>query len=251
MNEANIKNYSKNGMICCGIIEIISIVIFICIAIFDHNISDIAMFGGIFGLLIITCIFGFMKFYKQFNNPQNYVSNIVNNKTITSRGYLYNSEWNWDIAEANYRIQYNKKDTDLDEQDEEVVWKYCCSEISFYLAWLVENDFLTLDDPIMDETIKMVKNREKTPDVLFESIDMKLSEEDISDTILPFLDYCLNDGFESIDNFYDKVSQKNANAFTNKYNESERRRFSFIFEWDDYDEFKKLLDKEYKDYLSV
>lgn len=250
MNEENIKNYSKNGMICCGIIAIISIIIFICIVIFDNNISDIAMFGGIFALVIITCVFGFMKFYKQFNNPNNYIPKTVNNNTNTYRGYLYNSEWNWDIAEANYRVQYNKKDTDLNEQDEEIIWKYCCSEIAFYLAWLVENDFLTLD-PIMNETIEKVKNRQTTPDALFESIDMKLSEEDVSDKILPFIDYCLNDGFESIDNFFNKVSQKYAKVYTDKYSERDRRRCSYTFKWDDYDEFKKLLNKEYKDYLNV
>ena len=44
MNEEKVKKYSKDGMICCGIITIISIVGFICITIFDHNISDIAVF---------------------------------------------------------------------------------------------------------------------------------------------------------------------------------------------------------------
>ena len=41
MNEEKSKKYSKDGMICCGIITIISIVGFICITIFDRNISDI------------------------------------------------------------------------------------------------------------------------------------------------------------------------------------------------------------------
>lgn len=48
MNEEKSKKYSKDGMICCGIITIISIVGFIFITIFDRNISDIAVFGGIF-----------------------------------------------------------------------------------------------------------------------------------------------------------------------------------------------------------
>ncbi len=89
------------------------------------------------------------------------------------------------------------------------------------------------------------------PDDLFECIDLKLSEEDVSDKILPFIDYCLNDGFESIDNFYNKVSQKYANVFADKYGVRDSRRCGFTFKWDDYDEFKKILDKEYKDYLSV
>ena len=83
MNEEKVKKYSKDGMICCGIITIISI--------FDRNISDIAVFGVIFVLLIVTCVYGFVKFYKQFNNPNN---KKVNNNTNTYRGYLYNSEWN-------------------------------------------------------------------------------------------------------------------------------------------------------------
>ena len=132
----------------------------------------------------------------------------------------------------------------------EIIWKYCCTEIAFYLAWLVENEFLTLD-PVINETIEKVKKRQTMPDDLFECIDLKLSEEDVSDKILPFIDYCLNDGFESIDNFYNKVSQKYANVFTDKYGERDSRRCGFTFKWDDYDEFKKLLDKEYKDYLSV
>lgn len=120
-------------MICCGIIAIISIAVFIFITIFDGNISNIAVLGVILVLLIITCVFGFMKFYKQFNNPNNIK---VTNNTNTYRGYLYNSEWNWDIAEANYRIQYNKKDTDLNEEDEKIIWEYCCTEIAFILLGL-------------------------------------------------------------------------------------------------------------------
>lgn len=247
MNVEKVKKYSKNGMICCGIIAIISIAVFIFITIFDGNISNIAVLGVILVLLIITCVFGFMKFYKQFNNPNNIK---VTNNTNTYRGYLYNSEWNWDIAEANYRIQYNKKDTDLNEEDEKIIWEYCCTEIAFYLAWLVENEFLTLE-PVMNETIEKVKNRQTMPDDLFECMDLKLSEADVSDKILPFIDYCLNDGFESIDNFYSIVSQKYAKVFTDKYGERDCRRYGFPFKWDDYDEFKKLLDKEYKDYLSV
>lgn len=68
--------------------------------------------------------------------------------------------------------------------------KYCCTEIAFYLAWLVENEFLNLD-PVMNETIEKVKNRQTMPDDLFESID----------------------------NFYNIVSQKYANVFTDKYDE--------------------------------
>ena len=77
--KEKVKKYSKDGMICCGIITIISIVGFIFITIFDRNISDIAVFGVIFVLLIVTCVYGFVKFYKQFNNPNN---KKVNNNTI-------------------------------------------------------------------------------------------------------------------------------------------------------------------------
>ena len=45
MNEEKVKKYSKDGMICCGIITIISIVGFKCKTILDHNISDIAVLG--------------------------------------------------------------------------------------------------------------------------------------------------------------------------------------------------------------
>ncbi|MFR0783326.1 MAG: hypothetical protein ACLSHP_10465 [Coprococcus sp.] len=44
----------------------------------------------------------------------------------------------------------------MNEKDEEIIWKYCCTEIAFYLAWLVENEFLTLD-PVINETIEKVK----------------------------------------------------------------------------------------------
>ena len=37
MNEEKVKKYSKDGMICCGIITIISIVGFIFITIFDRR----------------------------------------------------------------------------------------------------------------------------------------------------------------------------------------------------------------------
>lgn len=245
MNEESIRKNSKNGMICCSIIAIISVVIFVCIVLFDNNISDIILFGGVLGILIATCVFGFIKFYKQFNNPKNYISNVVNNGDASNfRGYLYNSEYSWDIAEANYRMQYNKNDIELNDKDIEMIWKYCYSEMSFYLVWLVDNDFLILD-PTMNETIDMVKNRSETPDLLLENIDGKLSEDDVKKEILPFIDYGLNDGFESVDNFFEKIAKKNTKVLTDdKYG----GRYSFAFKWEDYDEFKTLMDKEYKDY---
>lgn len=251
MNENDIKANAKNAIIGLSFIIIICIIIFLCIAVFDKNISDVVLFGGVFGLVIITCGFGIGKFYKQLKNPQNFVpkantGNIFKNKT---NNLLYNAEYAWDVAEANYCAQYNKNRTELNEKDKEIIWKYCCSEVSFYIAWLVDNNFLTLDQ-IVSEDVNNVKNRKMRPDELFENIDMKLSEDDVSDEILPFIEYCINDGFESIDKFIFETSKKRANIYTNKYNENERIRFGFMFEWDDYDAFKEILDEEYKNFLN-
>lgn len=103
-------------------------------------------------------------------------------------------------------------------------------------------------DPVIEADHEQVRSRQISPDVLFGGMDMKLTEDDVTEEAWPFIDYCLGDGFESIDYFFERVSGSKADVLSDKYAEEESRRCNFVFDWDYYDEFKALLDKEYMDY---
>lgn len=246
--EKDVMKYSKNGMVACCIIGIASIVIFIAIILLDKNISDIVLFGALLILLLVTCSFGFFKFYKQFKNPEKYISTMKDNNTINRQDLLlYNAEYSWDIAEGNYRMQYNKNNQELTDKDEKIIWKYCYSEIAFYMAYLLENNLLNVDSSI-NETVIMVKNRQETPDILIESMDGKLLKEDIQEEAVAFIDYALNDGFEEIDSAFEDISRRNTIGLADNYSEQYGRCLSFTFQWEDYDKIKPIIDKSYKDF---
>lgn len=245
--EKDVMKYSKNGMVACCIVGIASIGIFTAIVLLDKNISDIVLFGALLILLLVTCSFGFFKFYKQFKNPEKYISTTKDNNTINLQDFLlYNAEYSWDIAEKNYCMQYNKNNKELTDKDEQTIWKYCYSEIAFYMAYLVENNLLNVD-PSINETVIRVKNRQETPDILIESIDGKLLKEDIKEEAVDFIDYALTDGFEEIDNAFEDISRKNTIGLNDNYSEQYGRSLSFTFQWKDYDKIKPIIDKCYKD----
>lgn len=244
MDEDRIKKNALNAMITCSVIAVISVIAFIFIVIFDPDKSDIPLFGALFGMMLIASVLVIIKYSKEYKEPGKVLSQHKTNNKV-SVGF-YNAEWNWDVAEANYRAQYNKTGA-LTEQDHEVIWKYCAAEISYVLMWIIDRNFINVD-PSTEALITAIRRREKTPDEFMECIDMKLTEDDVSDKIWPFIEYYYSDGFESIDGFFERVSKSKTNILPDIFTEKENRHCNFAFDWKFYDEFKMLLDKEYKDY---
>lgn len=246
MDKDLVKKNAISGMVTCGIFAVLSVVGFICIVIFDPDKSDIPLFGFVFGILLITCIFGMIKFIKQFKVPEKVMPHIA--PANTSRSSYYNAEWNWDVAEANYRVQHNLTG-ELTEQDKDMIWKYCAAEISYFIAWLTDKD-LMYKDHMNEADLESIRRREMTPDDYLIGIDMKLTEDDVIEEAWPFFEYFISDGFESIDDFIEKVSRTKTDVLSDKFTEKENRHCNFVFDWAFYDEFKSLLDREYKDYLN-
>ena len=247
MDRELVKKNAISAIIACSVFAAISIAGFICIVIFDTDRSDILLFGFVFGGLLATCIWGVIRSVKQYKNPEK-ASEQKSYVLPKSIGY-HNAEWNWDVAEANYRTQHNVTG-ELSEQDKDMIWKYCAAEISYYIAWLIDKDFMVKDPaiPAIEADLEQVRIRKISPDVFLSGIDMKLTEDDVTEEAWPFIDYCLGDGFESIDSFFERVSGSKVDVLSDKYAEKESRHCNFAFDWAFYDEFKALLDKEYINY---
>ena len=240
--EEFIKKNARSGIIACSIIAALSVIGFTCIVKFDSDKSDIPVFVLVLGILLATCIFGIIKFSKQYKEPWKVMPQQTSVNQVRTR--LYNAEWNWDVAEANYRVQYNKSGT-LTDQDIAVIWKYCAAEISYILAWIIDRNFMN-PDSVTEADIMAVRRREISPDEIMESIDMKLIEDDVSEEIWPFLEYYFDEESERVDDFLEKVSKSKTNILPDQYSERDNRHCNFAFDWGFYDEFKEIKDKEYK-----
>ena len=113
-----------------------------------------------------------------------------------------------------------------------------------FLGWYIENEKVDLSKPFEKDTTivaKWEKNKTTDSDKNDNNTEPSKSEEPA------VTKYTVT--FDS--NGGSKVSKQTVEAGKVSTKPSNPKRCGFTFKWDDYDEFKKILDKEYKDYLSV
>ncbi len=243
MEQDKVKANGSYIMKCCLITSAVSIIIAI-IVIMNNEWSEVA--GVIFaiGILLVTCIFGTISGYRKYKHPEKYSLVGGNNKVEFRNIKFWDSSYVWDSACKIYCEQYNKKVEELNETDESMIWRYCDNGIAYLVMWLVENDYFVIGDwESGEELIRQVKRREETPDELIESIDCKITEEDITENIGDFFMYYYEgEYFDDYKKFVeDKLDIKIDNADD---------VYRIAFEWADYDRFKPLIEKAYEKYNS-
>lgn len=145
------------------------------------------------------------------------------------------ADWQYGSAQQEYCEKTGKSPEELTEQDRDVIWEYAGNHIAFFITWLLRHDFLGEfhheDDEKAD--IEAVMRQEKTGMDLFAAYcDMKFTDEDVADEVLPFVleyyedqylkDYCSYMGDKSL---------------------------SVRFSWDDYLGFEPVIDRAYRDFV--
>lgn len=148
------------------------------------------------------------------------------------------AQWQWESACDIYCKQFNKEKTKLTEEDNNIIFNYGANHISFFLTWLIDNDFLSpLHRDEKNKDIDLVKNRKMTGfEYLQEYCDLVLSREDMARKIVKFSDY-----------FYDDYIYEYCNAMEKDLG---REVLGCCFDWKDYEYIRKnVIDVAYGKFL--
>lgn len=142
------------------------------------------------------------------------------------------ADFYFDEMYSRYAAQKNPKD--FTAEDESIIWEYASNHIAMFLTWVIDNGFYGNIHNEASDDIQLVKARKMTgTEFLAKHCDYRLSDEDFSPEILPFVE-CYY--FQKYIRQYDKLFNKKAMALLRPS----------PFSWEDYDLIAKRITSAYK-----
>lgn len=145
------------------------------------------------------------------------------------------AEWQYDSAMKEYCEATGKQPAALTSADKDIIWEYAGNHIAFFITWLIRHDLLGDLHHEEDEeevVLQEVKEKKKTGmHILSKYCDMVLTDEDISDDALGF-----------VEDYYEKQ------YFNDFGTVMDGKILCVSFSWDDYFEVEPLIDAAYKNY---
>ena len=179
-------------------------------------------------------------------NPEKY-SNSIPIRTTNSSIKLekncfraYKSKWTWDDAAKEYLQLVGKDSIDnLTEAENDKIYEYASMPAVYFVIWLVNKNYMSeyfFQDDISEDVINKLKMRQISPVEFFTNyMDCVLARDDISETILPFVDsYFENNIYDS--DYCDCI--KNDKNFI----------YCIDFSWDIYDKLSEKIDSAYNNF---
>lgn len=142
------------------------------------------------------------------------------------------ADFYFDEMYSRYAAQKNPKD--FTAEDESIIWEYASNHIAMFLTWVIDNGFYGNIHYEASDDIQLVKARKMSgTEFLAKHCDYRLSDEDFSPEILPFVE-CYY--FQKYIQQYDKLFSKKAMALLHPS----------PFSWEDYDLIAKRITRAYK-----
>lgn len=142
------------------------------------------------------------------------------------------ADFYFDEMYSRHAAQKNPKD--FTAEDESIIWEYASNHIAMFLTWVIDNGFYGNIHYEASDDIQLVKARKMTgTEFLAKHCDYRLSDEDFSPEILPFVE-CYY--FQKYIQQYDKLFNKKAMALLHPS----------PFSWEDYDLIAKRITRAYK-----
>ena len=142
------------------------------------------------------------------------------------------ADFYFDEMYSRYAAQKNPKD--FTAEDESIIWEYASNHIAMFLTWVIDNGFYGNIHYEASDDIQLVKARKMSgTEFLAKHCDYRLSDEDFSPEILPFVE-CYY--FQKYIRQYDKLFNKKAMAPLRPS----------PFSWKDYDLIAKRITRAYK-----
>ena len=160
-----------------------------------------------------------------------------------------------EVATKLYCEKYGKSADELNDEDENIIWDWTYDEISYMLAWIIENDYYNPEDE--DEGLvdlaKDIRHRKAIPSD-YMNYEAPFYERNVKPEVRDFVDeYISNSVYVNGHNLAKAGDIIGAYFVEVEAFAKERLNapiLGFPFTWEDYDAFKGHIDEAFAKYKS-
>lgn len=146
-------------------------------------------------------------------------------------------EYQFESAMASYCQLFDKKESELTDDDHNEISRYAGNHIGFFLTWIIQHHFVGSIHDDDEEAVSAVCDEKLLGvDFLIKYCDGKLYAEDMSDDILPFAA-----------EYYENSYMRDYSDWV--FDELNELPLEFIGSWDDYHKFEHIIDRAYETFL--
>lgn len=163
------------------------------------------------------------------------------------------AKYSWDSAALEYCRINNRNIAELTEEECDEIYDYAGMDVTYLIIWLAKNDFLSdiaYANGLADQ-IKEMTQENADPSNLFACFDYVLSQDDMSEEILPFISsyYYLHEYPFRQSGCYEYGHGSYLNHYYETIRNPEHRLYCIDFSWETYRKLEKKIDESYKYYL--
>lgn len=191
-------------------------------------------------IFIIVALFIISNVLK--NKPEKLIPALNNTNDNDGKNTLYyKAEWFYNDVYSKYCKKYNVEEV-TDEAEIKRVWEYTFNKLSAFLTWLIDRDFFALGYEEIEDEAKKLKAREITANEFFVvDCNMAFSKNEIKKGVIDFV----NDYFYFGTHKYGSYEEDYNSFIKNTLHKDENE---IVFNWDEYEQFKLVLDQAYDNY---
>ena len=160
-----------------------------------------------------------------------------------------------EVATKMYCEKYGKSADELNDEDENIIWDWTYDEISYILAWIIENDYYNpadTEDGLVD-LVKDIRHRKAIPSDYL-NYESSFFEGNVKDEVLDFVNEYLSNSVYVNGHNLAKAGDIIGAYFVEVETFAKERLnapiLGFPFTWEDYDAFKGHIDEAFAKYKS-
>ena len=190
--------------------------------------------------LIIVAIFIISNVLK--NKPEKLIPALNNTNDNDGKNTLYyKAEWFYNEVYSQYCIKHDVEKV-TNESEVKRIWEYAFNKLSVFLTWLIDREFFVFENEEIEEGARKLKAREITANEFFVvDCNMAFSKDEIKKRVINFV----NDYFYFGTHKYGSYEEDYNNFIKNTLHKDENE---IVFNWDEYEQFKLVLDQAYDNY---
>ena len=222
-----------------GYINIFILIIILFALISTKDFSSIPMVLIVLGGIIFAL---FSLSYILKNKPEKIIPalNNTNDNDETYASY-YKAEWFYKDVYSEYCKKHNVEKVTT-QAEVTRIWEYTFNKLSVFLTWLLDRDFFIFEDEEIQEGAEKLKTRKITANEFFVvSCAMSFSKSEIKKSAIDFVNDYFYFGIHKYGNYEEDYNYFIKNKLNKDVNE-------IIFSWDEYEQFKQILNKAYDNY---
>lgn len=160
-----------------------------------------------------------------------------------------------EIAMKYYCEKYGKSKDEITDEDENIIWDWVYDEISYLLAWIIENDYYNPEDTEdgLVDLAKDIRHRKAIPSDYL-NYEASFFEGNVKDEALDFVNEYLSNSVYTSGQHFAKAGDIIGAYFAEVEAFAQERLnaplLGFPFTWEDYDAFKGHIDEAFAKYKS-